>query len=105
MKRLRARQSGFHGDAQRGGKGRGAPKLRLKNHAVHRVTLSGKLCGTFEKEQIMFYEEKIINGVLCWRGMRNGEWTPVTPERLTELLTEARNEITSLYEAEAGASL
>jgi len=53
----------------------------------------------------MFYEEQVINGVLCWRGTPNGEWTPKTPEQLTKLLVDARDEITSLYESAAGASL
>jgi len=38
----------------------------------------------------MFYEEKVINGVLCSRGTPTGEWTPKTPEQLTQLLLDAR---------------
>lgn len=31
----------------------------------------------------MYYEEKIINGVLCWRNDSEGEWTPFTIEALS----------------------
>lgn len=32
----------------------------------------------------MRYEEHVVNGVLCWRGTPNGEWQPVSAERLTK---------------------
>jgi len=44
------------------------------------------------KGENMYHEEKIINGVLCWRGDPNGEWTPFTPEQLTAKMTEVRKE-------------
>ena len=53
----------------------------------------------------MYYEEKIIDGVLCWRGTPNGEWIQKTPEQLTKRLIEAQEDIRSLYETAAGASL
>ena len=31
----------------------------------------------------MFYQEKIINGVLCWRGTPDGAFTPFTIEQLS----------------------
>lgn len=31
----------------------------------------------------MFYEEKIINGVLCWRSTPDGKFTPFTMEQLS----------------------
>ena len=34
----------------------------------------------------MYHEEKIINGILCWRGTPQGEWIAHTPEELTEKL-------------------
>ena len=40
----------------------------------------------------MFYEEKVIDGVLCWRGIPSGEWNKKTPEQLTQMLIEARRE-------------
>lgn len=33
---------------------------------------------------MMHYEERVVNGVLCWRGTPNGEWQPVSAERLTK---------------------
>lgn len=38
----------------------------------------------------MYYEEKILNGVLCWRGTPNGDWTEKTAKQLTDMLVEAR---------------
>lgn len=39
----------------------------------------------------MYYEEKIIDGVLHTRGTPNGEWIPCTVEQLTNMLMKARN--------------
>ena len=36
----------------------------------------------------MYYEEKIIGGVLCWRGTPDGQWIQTTAEQLTAMLTE-----------------
>lgn len=38
----------------------------------------------------MFYEEQIIDGVLHYRSTPTGEWVPMSAERLTALLIEAR---------------
>ena len=38
----------------------------------------------------MYHEEKVINGVLCWRGTPDGEWQKYTPEALTIALTSER---------------
>lgn len=38
----------------------------------------------------MYHEEKVINGVLCWRGTPDGEWQQYTPEALTVALTAER---------------
>jgi len=38
----------------------------------------------------MYHEEQVINGVLCWRGTPDGEWTQYTPEALTIALTAER---------------
>lgn len=39
----------------------------------------------------MYHEEKVINGVLSWRGTPNGTWIQYTPEQLTKrLLTGER---------------
>ena len=40
----------------------------------------------------MYYEEKIINGMLHYRSNPNGPWVQMSPERLTEMLVEARKE-------------
>ena len=34
----------------------------------------------------MYYEEVVINGVLCHRGTPDGEWIPFTAEQLTAKL-------------------
>ena len=38
----------------------------------------------------MYHEEKVINGVLCWRGTPDGEWQQYTAEALTIALTAER---------------
>lgn len=47
----------------------------------------------------MDYEEKIIDGVLCWRMSPRAEWTPKTPEQLTEMLQDLRDKLTELEDA------
>jgi len=31
----------------------------------------------------MYYEEKIVDGILCYRGTPDGEWIPFTLEELS----------------------
>lgn len=38
----------------------------------------------------MHYEEKLIEGVLHWREPPNGEWKPMTREKLTAIVLELR---------------
>ena len=38
----------------------------------------------------MYYDEQVINGVLCHRGTPNGEWIPCTAEQLTLTLQEVK---------------
>lgn len=38
----------------------------------------------------MYHEEKVIDGVLCWRGTPDGKWTQYTAEALTIALTAER---------------
>lgn len=38
----------------------------------------------------MYYEEKLIDGVLHWRSAPDGEWRPMSQERLTEIVQELR---------------
>lgn len=40
----------------------------------------------------MYYAEQVINGLLHYKTTPNGPWIQVSPERLTELLLEARKE-------------
>jgi hypothetical protein len=53
------------------------------------------------KEAQMYYEEKVIDGVLCWRGNPKDEFKPYTAEELTlrvvraeALIDKARNLLT-----------
>lgn len=47
----------------------------------------------------MYYEEKVIDGVLCWRGRPDGEWTQYTPEELTTALISERAIADSISES------
>lgn len=44
----------------------------------------------------MYYEEKIINDVLCTRGTPDGEWIPLSPVALTTRLVELKNAISHI---------
>ena len=33
----------------------------------------------------MYYEEKIINGILCWRSIPKGMWTAYSAEELEKI--------------------
>lgn len=39
----------------------------------------------------MYHEEKVIDGVLCWRGTPDGEWTQYTLQALTSALRSERS--------------
>lgn len=47
----------------------------------------------------MYYEEKIIDGVLCYRYSPKAEWTPMGPQSLTKRICELREENRKLREA------
>ncbi len=38
----------------------------------------------------MYHEEKIIDGVLCWRGLPDGEWKQFTQKQLTDRMVTLR---------------
>lgn len=38
----------------------------------------------------MYYEERVVGGVLCWRGTPNGPWVPFTALEMTEKLLKLR---------------
>lgn len=39
----------------------------------------------------MFYEEKVVSGVLCHRSTPDGEWVQYTPESLTKAVVTLRS--------------
>lgn len=41
----------------------------------------------------MYYGEKLINGVLHWRETLNGEWEPMSQEKLTDLVIQLRKSL------------
>lgn len=47
------------------------------------VPKAGRSCRHPPLESEMYYEEKVINGVLCSRSSPDGEWEPFTLEALT----------------------
>lgn len=44
----------------------------------------------------MFYEESVVDGVLCWRGRPDGDWVPCSYRKITERLIEARAKLVEL---------
>ena len=42
---------------------------------------------------LMSYEERVLNGVLCWRSTPNGVWVAYTLEQLTQRLMELRAQV------------
>jgi len=41
----------------------------------------------------MYYEEMIINYTLHYRTVPNGEWFPISPERMTLIIMQLRRDI------------
>lgn len=48
------------------------------------------------EEKEMYYEEEVINGRLCWRGLPGEEWKPFTQAELTTKLLETRDTLIKL---------
>lgn len=46
----------------------------------------------------MYYEEKVVNGVLCWRGSPDGEWHPISQTELTMRLVTSTESAYQLLE-------
>ena len=46
----------------------------------------------------MYYEEKVVDGVLSWRGDRQGPWIPMTAEALTKRLELVEENVLALRE-------
>ena len=42
--------------------------------------------------ETMYYEEKVINGVLCWRNTPQGRWERFSIEALTSALISERSQ-------------
>lgn len=47
----------------------------------------------------MYYEETIINGILCWRDEPNGKWCPCSAQKITKRLAETRSQRDAVYSA------
>lgn len=41
----------------------------------------------------MYYEEKVIDGVLCWRSTPGGDWKQKNPGQLTQMLLDTQREL------------
>jgi len=48
----------------------------------------------------MYHEEKVICGVLHWRGTPDGEWHVYSAEQLTSRILELKKELASKEEHE-----
>lgn len=46
----------------------------------------------------MYYKEKIINGILCCRGVPNGEWRPIDYETIVKRLIVAEDKLQRMYQ-------
>lgn len=44
----------------------------------------------------MYYEEKVINGILCWRGLPDGEFRPLSIEEITAKYSKLESEVAIL---------
>jgi len=44
----------------------------------------------------MYYDEQVINGVLCHRGTPDGQWIAFTSKELTAKIVELKAEVSSL---------
>lgn len=44
----------------------------------------------------MYYREKIIDGVLCFQGLPEEEWTPMSPEKMTRKIMQLKIEVEML---------
>ena len=48
----------------------------------------------------MYYEEQIINGVLCHRNHPTGDWIPFTAEELTKQLSVVKSKLIAIMTKE-----
>ena len=46
----------------------------------------------------MYYEEQMVNGILCRRSTPNGEWVPLTLQELSERVVKAHKLINKYVE-------
>jgi hypothetical protein len=50
----------------------------------------------------MYHEERVIDGVLCWRGTPDGEWTEYTAKELTAMVQGLRQTVFKIEAALEG---
>ena len=77
-------------EPRRAGKDSMSEENRRDNDAVE-ASVSTSLLGAARKEETMYYEEKIINGILHWRGNPNDDFKPFTLQELSSRWLEQRN--------------
>lgn len=44
----------------------------------------------------MYYREKIVDGIICCKGSEDGEWIPLSPEKMTKKILKMQVEIERL---------
>lgn len=49
-----------------------------------------------ENEKTLYYKEQIVDGVLCCRRSKDGEWVPLSPEKMTRKISKMKVEIERL---------
>jgi len=43
----------------------------------------------------MYYEEKLINGILMWRNTPHGVWTQCSIEKMSQMIIDLKNQLSS----------
>jgi hypothetical protein len=41
----------------------------------------------------MYYEEKVVEGILCWRNDKEGSWIPFAPHAMTARIQRLEKEL------------
>ena len=41
----------------------------------------------------MYYKEEIVDGILCYKHTPDGEWIPMSPEKMTRKIMQLRIEV------------
>ena len=53
----------------------------------------------------MYYDEKVINGILHWRNTPDGNWIPFSSFQLTKMYLKAKEDYQGEIERQAGEGL